>query len=195
MKTYLEFIKENIISTFKPEDYAVGDLVVYHGGTELSNDDIKDGGIFTTTSKSGAGWYANEFGDKWVTTMKITINKPLFIDLDPDDLETESVWSKLIEESGIETEIDGSTPFGLVFLIKNPDNKDEMYWSYDTGGLNGYRWTENALDLIFDKNFVKTCLKYGYDGIISSDELHNSSLEVYIPFLKKNINIISSERI
>ena len=150
---------------------SVGDgIIVYHGGDELTDDNIRDGGIFTT-NKQGAMWFVNNRIEEgsWLTKMMIKIENPL------TEKDFEKKWLPMLDEAGIEyTFEDGE--FNCQAIV---DNGGYMEW--------------NTVELFYIKSFVDVALKHGYDGIVGWDELDNYNIKVYIPFLKKNIRIIESK--
>lgn len=147
-------------------------VVVYHGGNKLTNDNIKDGGVFTTTDKDGAMWYIhNNSGDNWLTKMIVNIQNPLTCKNKKDFKEK---WIPILDESKIDYTFDEDN--GIFEFISD-----------------GFHIQENMNDLVYIKEFVNVAIKHGYDGIINWDSLPNGQIMIYIPFFKRSIIVIDSE--
>ncbi len=159
---------------------SVNDLIVYHGGENiLTDDNLIDKPLFTTNELESVNWYLRRSGDiSWLTTMSITINNPLTCN---NKEEFKNKWIPIIDESGI-----------------NYSFKDYgQGWSFESYDIikNGGYIENNINDLIYIDKFVEIAKKNGYDGIIGYDTMENYTIKIFIPFYKRNIKIISSERI
>jgi len=162
-----------MIKEFKIFESINDGVVVYHGGDELTDNSIKDGGIFTTNNKKAAMWFVNnriEYG-AWLTKMMIKIENPLT----EKNKGFENKWIPILDEAGIDYTFENGE-FYCLDIIKNGGY---MEWNY--------------LELFYIKEFVDVAIKHGYDGIIGWDVLDNYNIKVFIPFLKKNIKIIENK--
>jgi hypothetical protein len=160
-----------MITYFKIFESINDGIIVYHGGDELTDDNIKNGGIFTTPNKKDAMWFVNNRIEEgaWLTKMIVKIETPLI------EKDFNKKWLPMLDEAG----------------IKYTMNNGEFYCP-DIIENGGYmEW--NTAELFYIKEFVDVALKHGYDGIIGWDVLDNYSIKVYIPFLKKNIKILEKQ--
>jgi hypothetical protein len=174
MKTFKQFIFEN----------KNNDIIVYHGGDKLTNSDIKNNGLFTTPDKNGAMWFVQrkkEIGEiGWLTKLKVIINNPL-TDKNKEDFKKN--WIPILNDANIEYEFE--------------EEVNGVSWSFQCDEIltTGKGSENNIWDLLYIDRFLKTAIKFGFDGMIGYDVLEMSEILIYVPFLKKNINIISSEKI
>jgi hypothetical protein len=153
-------------------NHSIKDLKVYHGGGYLDNHNIK-ACIFTTTDKQIAKEYIHlNSNDKFnfLTTLLVTINNPL------SSQDFEKKWLPILDEINFKYDFE-----------KHSDGSH----SFEAKGID----YGNIFDLIYLPQFVETCLKYGYDGLIGDDIYFQSSIPVFIPLLKENILVISSEKL
>lgn len=172
MKNFNQFIFEKELSS--------NIMISYHGGKELSNNNIKDGGLFTTINRDDAIYYVDRMdrGSGWLTKMEIIINKPLICFTKED---FKNYWVPILEESNIE------------YYLDEEEDMPEL-WTLQCDEIlkTGQGSENNPVDLIYIKKFYKNVVKLGYDGIIGNDLLDDSDIIVHIPFFKKNINVLSS---
>lgn len=161
------------------EDFK-SELIVYHGGSKLTNDSIRSP-IFTTPIPQLANWYASmreEYGENpWISTLKIKINNPLISKKKNFDM-----WIPILDELGIEYEY-------------NPDGIEGQYFTckYIVQYTEGFM-DDNINDCIYIPRFVEIAIKHGYDGIYGYDLMGSGLVEVYIPFIKNNIKVLKTER-
>jgi len=161
----------------------VNNLVVYHGGyTKLNNDGIMDYPMFTTNDIEVAKWYAYrslDSGDSpWLTKMVITIQNPLTCD---SKMDFKNKFIPILDEAGIDYEFK-ENEYGVGWYFESYDILD-----------NGGYIENNVFDLVYIDKFVEVAKKHGYDGMIGDDPLTNDVIDVFIPFYKRNIKVISSE--
>ncbi len=154
-------------------------IITYHGGEyELTNENIKDEGLFTTPDKESAMWYV-ERADGWLTKMIVDIKNPLTIKNGND---FKKLWIPILDDTNIDYEFNDAGKHGWVFK------------SYDIIKHDG-SGEYNIFDLIYIDEFVDSAKKHGYDGIVGWDVMFNYDIPIYIPFYRKNINIIDSVKL
>ena len=165
-----------MITNFKLFETINDGVIVYHGGNKLTNDNIKDGGIFTTTDKKSAMWYiyGNTEEGRWLNKMIVKIENPLTIKNKED---FKNNWIPILDEAKVD------------YTFEEDDNG--FGWSFEYID-NDYQ-KENKLDLVYIKKFIDVAIEHSYDGIIYWDQLTNGQIMVYIPFLKENIKILDSK--
>jgi hypothetical protein len=159
-------------------EHITNDVKTYHGGGYLDNNTIK-GVIFTTTNKSAVEEFYVDRGG-YLTEMMVKINHPLTIE---DGYQFQKIWLPLFDEAGVKYEFD----------VKDEVVLGEIYkgvWSLDYLNVKGRGG--DVLDVIYYEKFIEAAKKHGYDGIIAEDTFFQTTCEVYIPFYKENINVISS---
>ena len=154
------------------EDYENGNgVITYHGGeNELSIDNFKEVGIFTTTDKEAAIWYSYR-AEGFLTTLEINLKKPL-PNYGKEDFKDK--WKPILDEVGIDYTFEEDED-GKGWFIELPE--------YD----------DNLFDLIYNEEFLNAVKKHGYDGMTGWDTMFRGSIEVYIPFYKKCVKIISNQ--
>ena len=171
-------------------------ILVYHGGGKLSNKNIR-GVIFTTTEKWATLHYitGGVGRDGYLTTMNVKITNPLTLE---NSKIFEEKWLPLLKEAGIKYEfyIKGETDMYMKNNINTIILNDQRYKNYKKGDWYvDYEKYDGTFDIIYNKNFIKVAKKHGYDGIIGYDTFFQGDIEIYIPFYKENIDVISSEKL
>lgn len=176
------------IKSFKIFENNINGVEVYHGGGNmLTDDNLLDKPIFTTTDLDAAEWYSDRASDGvesdgveldcWITKMIVSISNPLTCD---NKMDFKNKWIPILDEAGVDY------TFG----------EDDHGWWFESNDIikNGGYIECNIYDLVFIDEFLEIAKKHGYDGITGYDELSNYDIEIFIPFYKKDIKVISSER-
>lgn len=128
-------------------------------------------------------WYVERCKESnqnsYLTTLKVIINNPIPISNKSD---FKNYWIPILDEAEIK------------YKFNEYKGGSWAFESYDILKHGGYI-ENNINDLIYVPSFLEVAKKYGYDGIINTDELTNESIEILIPFYKENIKIICEELI
>lgn len=154
-------------------------VIVYHGGgEELTDENLKDGPIFTTSNRQEAIDYAIERGN-WLTKLRVKIVKPLTLN---NKIDFKQKWMPLLDEANIDYNF---KEYG----------KDGWDFNCEEIEANGGYTSDHIFDLVYIPSFVEVAKREGYDGIIGEDPVANYTITVYIPFSKSNVDVLKSEHI